>query len=94
MKVKAFITAKWDKWEKKYDYDAWPCVPSDSDRVLVEEREIEFTPPPADVLQAGTVAAFRAEQARIRADATLRINGLQQQIDEMLAITYKSEAAQ
>lgn len=93
MKVKAYICAEYQRWDKSYDYCVWPVDPGEGTRTVIEVRELEFDAPPIDILTGETIAAYRAEQQRIRAEMMGKVNALQQQIDEMLAIENKSEGA-
>lgn len=60
--------------------------------VMCEEREIDFEPPPETVLVAGTIAGYRAEQAKIRADATVKVNAIEETIQSLLSIEHKPDA--
>ena len=88
MELKLYIYAEWDSWNKKHNFSAFSFKRTD-DRQLIEERWIELSPPPESVLQAGTVAAYQAEQARIKAEAHVKVNNIQTQIDEMLCLEHK-----
>lgn len=85
MKLKIYIHAKYCEFRKEYD--------SEHFGVVVEETEVEFTPPPYEVLVNGTIAAYRAKQKKIRADAESEVNILQQRINDLLCIENKSETA-
>ena len=86
MKVKCTLHAKVDRFAKDgfaysvFDHeDMASCGYTALDTV-----EVEFTMPPHDVLVNGLVAAFRAEQQRIRAEMQQRVNALEEQIQKLL----------
>ena len=51
--------------------------------------EVEFDVPPRDVLVNGAVAAYRAEQQRIRAEATSKVGRIDEAIQKLLCLEYK-----
>lgn len=90
MKVKGYIHAQYDEYEKEYRFSIWTHdMTSCQGYVLVEEVEIEFNAPPHEVLVNGTIAAYKAEQQKIRAEAESKVNRLQRAIDDLLCIEYK-----
>ncbi|MHB1328012.1 MAG: hypothetical protein ACYC2K_07405 [Gemmatimonadales bacterium] len=92
MKIKGFIHAKYDEYEREYHFSVWTQdMTQCQGYVLVEEVEIEFTPPPHNVLVNGTIEAYKAEQQKIRAEAESKVNRLQQSINDLLCIEYKPE---
>lgn len=95
MKIKVFIHAQWDEYNKKYNFHPWGYDMSESSDCgpLVEKLEVEFNPPPNEVLVNGTIATYRKQQQNIRAAAEMECNSLQQKIDDLLCIENKSEPA-
>lgn len=92
MKLKVCIHAKYDDYEKQHDFSVWAHnMNGTSGYHMVEEREIDFDAPPRDVLVNGTIAAYRAEQQRVRAEAEQKSQRIQRAIDELLAIEYKAD---
>lgn len=94
MKLDLTVHAKWNEWEKKYDYTAW-CYEDMSSQgyTPVQAVSVEFQEPPHEVLVNNTVAIWKREQDRIQAEATAKVNELQRQINEMLCIEHKPETA-
>lgn len=60
--------------------------------VACDTVEVEFDLPPGDVLVNGLVAAYRAEQTRIRAEAQAKITAIEETIQKMLCLEHKPEA--
>ena len=54
---------------------------------------VEFNMPPREVLVNGAVAAYRAEQSRIRAEAQSKCVMLDEEIQKLLCIEDKSGEA-
>lgn len=95
MKLPVYIYATYDEYEKAYNFDVWSCDMSSSEHVgpLVGQTEIDFTPPPRDVLVNGTIEQYRAAQKKIMAKAELNIKVLEQRINDLLCLEYKPETA-
>lgn len=95
MKIKGYIHAAYDEYEKKYDFRVWSQDMTHGSYTgpLVEVVEIEFNEPPREVLVNGTIGAYREQQQKIRAEAESKCNRLQQAIDDLLCIEDKSGAA-
>lgn len=92
MKIKVFIHAKWDEWDKEYRFYPWgQDMSSSSNEVgpLVGTHEFDFDAPPHEVLVNGTIESFR----KVRAEAELRCNQIQEQINTLLCIEHKPEPA-
>jgi len=92
MKIKACVYAVYRPWSKSYDYIVG-IVGMGEGWIPVWEQDIEFDAPPDETLQAGTVAAYRAEQQRIRAEAEAKVANLEQTIRDMQCIEDKRVAA-
>lgn len=90
MKLPIYVYAAWQGWSEKYSFTAY-SFKYDEGKIPISEHEIEFDAPPVDVLNAGTVQLYIAEQQRIRAEAHVRVENLQKQIDELLALEYKPD---
>lgn len=96
MKIKVYVHAKYEDWEKEWQFRPWSCDMSESAAGFgkcVAEVEVEFQEPPHDVLVNGQIEAWRAEQRRIRAEAEKNCNELERQIGEIQCIEYKPEPA-
>ena len=95
MKLKVYIHANYDEYEKVYTYKAWSQDMSTSEYCgpLVETLEVDFTPPPHDVLVKGTIAQYREHQKKIMAEAERQRAILEQRINDMLCLEYQPEPA-
>jgi hypothetical protein len=94
MKVQVFIHAKYDVYEKKFVFNPMAFDGTDYDcGALVGTAEVEFDPPPYDVLVNGTIKQYREEQKKILADAEVRRAAIERRINELLCIEYKPEVA-
>jgi len=89
MKVKVYVHAAWDSFGKKFDYTAWPYK-SDAFGVLVLTKEIDAPEVDETELKSGVVKFMRAEQQKIRAEAEVKYQNIEQQIQELLCIEDKS----
>lgn len=98
MKVKVFVHAKLnDVYEnganrKKMIYQAWPCH-YEVWGTLVCETEIDVPDQisEADVIR-NTVKVMRKQQQVIRADAEVKFQNIEQQIQEMLCLPAEVKA--
>ena len=90
MKVTAFVHASYDSYKKKFVYQTWPHKSDGIFGVFI--GEIEFDAPDVDEgeLKNGTVKAMKSEQQKIRAEAEVKIQNIEQQIGELLCIEDKS----
>lgn len=57
-----------------------------------DTQEVEFNVPPREVLVDGAVAAYRAEQQRIRAEAQGKVQALDEEIQKLLCLEHKEVA--
>ena len=93
MKITCNIYALYMSHMNEYVY---VCTSSkygeDSSFIFIEAKDIEFTPPPNDVITARTVEAFQRELVKIRAEAEVKRQNIQAQIDRLLCIEHKAEA--
>ena len=90
MKIKCYIKALWMDHSQEYIFQIHSFESTEgSSFISVEEQELEFTPPPIEVLHSKTVAVYRAEQEKIRAEAEVKRQNIQGQIDRMLALENK-----
>jgi hypothetical protein len=93
MKLDVYIHAQYDEYEKKYDFRVWSHDMTGSEYIgpLVGKTEIEFEPPPHEVMVNGTIATYRLQQQKIRAEAEKNCQQLQQRINDMLCLEHKPE---
>ena len=92
MKIKAYINAQYDEYEKEYQFSVFPNDMTSVGYTMIEELEIEFNAPPREVLVNGTVANYREMQKTIRAEAESKCNRIQRSIDDLLCLEYKPDA--
>lgn len=64
-----------------------------SDVLLVGEAEITVKLYEPEQFAAQAVRNLRKQQAKVRADAEIKANAIEQQIQKLLAISYSSETA-
>ena len=95
MKIKVYIHAAWNEWDKEYSFRPWSQDMSSqaSCGPLVGEVEIDFTPPPREVMVNGQIASFREQQKQIRAESERQCMEIQERIDNLLCIEHKPETA-
>ena len=96
MKIKVYIHADYDEYEKVFRFKAWSHDMTGSEYCgpLVMQTEVEFTPPPHEVLINGTVETYRAMQKKVLAEAERERTVIQQRIDDLLCIEYKPETVE
>lgn len=93
MKIPVVIHAVWDEYTKTFSFRAWPTDMTSCGYIPCVNTEIEFDEPNHADLISGTIKVFKAEQEKIRAEATGKVTALQERIDDMLFIEHKVEAA-
>ena len=92
MKMKCTLHAQADKYAEGgfsfsvfHEDDMTSCG-----YVACDTVEVEFKEPPRDVLAKGAVAAYRAEQERIRAEAQSKVALLDEMIQKLLCLEHKA----
>tara|TARA_R110000868_G_scaffold48564_1_gene157478 strand:- start:266 stop:577 length:312 start_codon:yes stop_codon:yes gene_type:complete len=89
MRIEAFAYAQWDSYFKHWTYTIYGSDTMESyGYTLIGPVEVEVPDIPHDILIAKTVKAYRAEQAKIRADAEEKAMKLDETIQTMLALEY------
>jgi hypothetical protein len=58
--------------------------------MALDSVEVEFNVPPHEVMVNGAIAIYRAEQAKLRADAQEKVNGLEEEIQKLLCLENKA----
>jgi hypothetical protein len=93
MQIKVYVHARYNDWEKDWEFRPWSTDMSETDGFgkCVAEVEVEFKAPPREVLVNGQITAWRAEQKKIRAEAEKSCNDLERQIGDIQCIEYKPE---
>lgn len=92
MKLKVFIHAKKDSWKDDFDFVSYSCDMSSCGYVLVEKREIEFTPPDRAGLIQPLVDGLREQQKNLRAEMQVKINAIEDEIGKLLALSAPEES--
>lgn len=83
----------YNRYSKEWGPDISLHEKKDSTDVLIRVQQIEFPEqPPRKLLVPATLAGFRAEQSKIRADAAEQVAEIEQYVGELLALEYKPEA--
>lgn len=92
MKLKAYVHADYSKYSKKLEYTLYNQDMSSMNGFgsVVEVIELDFTPPPAEILVVGHVAMLREEKQKIRAKCETDVQKIDSVIGELLAIEDKS----
>lgn len=93
MKLPIYVYATYNEFTKNWNYHTGPAGMETEGWVPVAEKEVQFDTLPDEVLRAGTVAAYRAEQQRIRADAEQKAMRIEQTIGDMLCLEDRRVAA-
>lgn len=88
--VKAFIHAKWDKWNRKWDYYIFSHDMTEHEYVLLETRDIEFESPSDLMLKHQLVRVLRGVKKDVQARAQVQLDELDARIQELLALEDKS----
>lgn len=94
MLVKSYICANWSPWDKSWNYRvlSYDASTSDPEYILIEARELEFESLSDRELKREFVAALRKKKSKVRADAQVELNSIDEQIQELLAIEDRSES--
>ncbi len=94
MKVKLYVHADYESWNKKWEFKTWQNDMTDTEGfgycVQVVEIEFDFKEPTHDELVKKHILAMRNVQTKLRAETEVKIQNIEQQIQEMLCIEDKS----
>lgn len=88
--VKAFIHAKWCKWDRKWDYHIFSHDMTEHEYVLLETRDIEFDSPSDLMLKHQLVRVLHEVKKDVQARAQVQLDELDARIQELLALEDKS----
>lgn len=88
--VKCYIHAQWVPWDKNWRYSCWMADMSSSGYILLETRELEFESPSDQMLKAQLVRLLREKKKEVQADAQVKLNEIDAEIQTLLAIEDKS----
>ncbi len=90
MKVSTMVWAIYSDARKDWHYTSHDSDMSPHGWLKVKDAEIEFDEVPRDVLTKGTIEAYRAEQQKLRAEAEMKANAIEETIQKLLCIEDKS----
>ncbi len=90
MKVKVYVYAKVDAFDKTASYYAYFCKTSHMGTFVVE-TSVDIDEPPLQEIMDGTIKDMRAAQQKIRADAEVQYQNIEQQIQEMLCLSAPTD---
>ena len=88
MKAPVYVYVTYSQVNKCIQYEAWPCK-SDAWGQLHCETEIDIPEANMDDVINGKITSMRVEQQKLRADCELKVQNIEQQIGELLAIEDK-----
>ncbi len=93
MKVDVYVYAKVENWRKDVCYYAYFTgdIPGNHMGTLIAETSVEIDEPNIHEIIDGTVKTMRAEQQKIRAEAEVKYQNIEQQIQEMLCLSAPVE---
>lgn len=90
MKVKVYIHAQWQRWDKTFAYSVYNCDMTEYGYTLLEVREIEFSSMDDQRLRYLTAKSLEKAQDKLRADTQKKVMELQEEINSLLAIEDRS----
>lgn len=96
MKVTIKVFLHWHKydWEEKPSYQLWRCDISDQgpEYVCLGEREVEVEVPDEFDPRPHQIASLRAAKSKVLAEAQVKANNIEEQIQRLLCLEYKPAA--
>lgn len=92
MKIPVFVYAQIDTYSKQVQYDVWPRKSEIWSGTCVYETEIDVPDADRGMVLNATVKSMRDEQQKIRAEAQLKAERIEQDIAELLCIEDRSAA--
>ncbi len=92
IKVKVWLHAQYNEYEKTFSYSAHYCDMSDYGYTLLETREIEIRQPTFEELTNKTVKSLRKKQEALLASAQKEYNRVQNTIDTLLCLEHKLDS--
>jgi len=92
MKIKAYIYAEYNSHSKSFNFQPWghKCLDNTFGK-FIGETEVEFPDVDPVELLKGQVVLMRAEQQKIRAEAEVKYQNIETQIQQMLCIEHKEQ---
>ena len=90
MKVKAYIHAQYNEYEKTFTYSVHYCDMQEYGYTLLETRDLEVEQPSFEQLANKTIKALRDKQSRIRATAQAELDRVDRVVDTLLYIEHKA----
>lgn len=93
-KIEIGVWAVWHQYSKTFGYALSESDMSDHGWIKIKDAAVEFDPlRHQDIVKLAT-QCLRKEKQKILADAQVKANAIQGQIDEMLALDHKMEQQQ
>jgi len=89
MKIKVFIHAQYNEYEKTFSYSAHYCDMEEYGYTLLETRELEVKEPSYEALVNRTVKALRKKQEKVLAVAQSEYQRVQNTVDALLCLEHK-----
>jgi len=89
MKVKVFIHAQYNEYEKTFTYHSYNCDMCEYGYTLIETQEVDVRQPTFEELTNKTIKALRNKQEKIMAAAHKETVSVQRVIDTLLCIEHK-----
>ena len=91
MKITAYIHAQWNRYHEIFSFHVFGTDMTQYGYALLCKVEVEFESP-TDVALRNTVSvALRSQATKIRADAFMQAQALDDQAQELLALDFKPE---
>jgi len=91
MKLKAYVHAEWNDFDKKFLYKVYPCEAA-AFGVFIAEVEIDAPEVDEGELIKGQVKLMRDKQQEIRAEAELKFQQIEESIQKMLCLEYNEQS--
>jgi hypothetical protein len=93
-KIDVYVSKYWDKYNKEFRIAVAGYEPyADSEFILIDKRELEYSDMEELALKAAVIRVLRARQQKVRADAQVEVNGIDAEIQELLALEAPKDAA-
>lgn len=96
VKIKGFVHWHKYEWDSEPQYAIWRCDMSDNgpEYVCIGEREFETEIPDDFDPRPSQISALRKAKQEILADAQLKVNNIEEQIQSLLCIEHKAAAVE
>jgi len=91
MKVTAYIHAQWNRYSEEFSFQVFGADMTQYGYALLSQVEVEFESPMDVALRNAVSVALRSQATKIRADAFMQAQALDDQAQELLALDFKPE---